>query len=411
MYWFYNLALRFTNFTLGIIARFNPKIRLFVAGRKQTFGKLEAAFPIRQAVIWVHTASLGEFEQGLPVIRQLKKTYPDHKLLVTFFSPSGYEVKKESREADIICYLPIDTKSRVRKFLDIVSPKLALFVKYEVWPNYFLELQQRDIPLLLISAIFKKEQVYFRWYGGFMRKSLHRVSHIFVQDETSGKLLESIGIRQVSVSGDTRFDRVAEILERDNTLPIIETFKKTELCLVGGSTWPEDEVLLVSYINRAASQLKYILVPHDINSDHIKKLKEAINREVLLYSERTEAGLEKAEVLLIDAIGFLTKIYSYADIAYVGGGFATGLHNTLEPAVFGIPVIIGPHFQNFREAVALVEAKGIMVIKDQKSLEELTDRLVTDPEFRNASGAINAAYVQKNRGASIQIIGHIRRLL
>ena len=411
VYWFYNLALRLTYFFLGFLARFNPKIRLFVEGRKQLIPRLANAIAPGDQVIWIHTASLGEYEQGLPVIRQLKQAYPSHKLLVTFFSPSGYEVKKDSGIADIVSYLPMDTRKRVRTFLDTVSPSLALFVKYEIWPNYFRELKQRGVPILLVSAIFKKDQVFFKWYGGFMRKSLRLPTHIFVQDQKSLDLLESAGIGSATVSGDTRFDRVSEILGRDNSLPFMETFRGNGLCLVCGSTWPEDEALLLAYINQSQPGLKAVLAPHDIHRDHIERLKHSIDRKVLLYSEITGYGLGDAEVLIVDTIGLLTKIYSYADIAYVGGGFATGLHNTLEPAVFGIPVLIGPHYHKFREAADLVALGGLLVVTDAASLKYELDRLVSEPGFRKKTGHINASYVREQRGASIQIMQYIRRLL
>lgn len=411
MYWLYNLALRLTSFSLGILAGFNPKIRRFVNGRKHTFDALRKTFPNKNQVLWVHTASLGEFEQGLPLIRQLKKTYPDKKVLVTFFSPSGYEVKKDSAEADCISYLPLDTKGNVEAFLNLVSPRIAIFVKYEIWPNYFRALERRGIPIILVSAYFKREQIFFRWYGGFMRRALRRLTHSFVQDNTSLELLQSIGIVNVSLSGDTRFDRVSEIMDRDNSLPFMEVFTKRETCLVAGSTWPEDEAILVAHINAATHSLKYVLAPHDINKAHIDSLQKAINQKVQRYSEMQEEALPETRVLIIDTIGLLTRIYSYAQIAYVGGGFATGLHNTLEPAVFGIPVIIGPDYKRFREAADLVAEKGLLVIRDQSEFDHLVARLLAEPQFCLQTGRINSAYVAKNKGASLRIMEFIHELL
>ncbi len=410
MYWFYNLALRLTSFFLGFIAWFHPKIHRFVSGRKLSFAQLEKAFSNGDRVLWVHTASLGEFEQGLPVIQQLKAHYPDYKVLVTFFSPSGYEVKKDSEVAHCVTYLPLDTQKRVARFLDLARPQLAIFVKYEVWPNYYRELGRRKIPLLMISARFRKGQAYFRWYGGLMRQALRTPSHIFVQDENSLTLLNSLGITQTSVSGDTRFDRVSEILDRDNRLAFMDTFTNGSLCLVGGSTWPEDEALLVPFINQYAGPVKYVLAPHDIKEAHILKLRESIRKKVVLYSRRTEAGLQEAEVLILDTIGLLTRIYSYADLAYVGGGFATGLHNTLEPAVFGIPVLIGPNYRGFSEAVALVERGGLLVASRREDYNSIVEHLLSDPVFRKATGEINASYVRQNRGATTRIMDYIRSL-
>ncbi len=411
MNWFYNLALYLTSFFLRLAALFHPKIRRFVHGRKQTFEGLSAAFKNPGSAIWVHTASLGEFEQGLPVIQRLKADFATSRILVTFFSPSGYEVKKGSSEVDYITYLPLDTSSNVNRFLDIVNPRLAIFVKYEVWPNYYQELRKRGIPLLMISARFRKSQAFFKWYGGYLRKALRATTHIFVQDRNSLELLRTIGLDEVSVSGDTRFDRVAQILERDNALGFMEHFKKDHLCLVGGSTWPEDEALLVPFINQAAGSTKFVLAPHDIKSEHISKLRNSITRKTALYSEADTTSLEDTDVLIVDTIGLLTKIYSYADIAYVGGAFATGLHNTLEPAVFGVPVIIGPMYGGFREASDLVERKGLLVVRNRHELETTLNRLLTDGPYRLATGKINSAYVKQNQGASLQIMNFIHKLL
>ena len=411
MYWLYNLALRLTSFFLGFAAWFNPKIRKFVRGREESFPRLLSCLSGGDKLIWVHTASLGEYEQGLPVIKGLRANYPSHKILITFFSPSGYEVKKDSSEADCLVYLPLDLPKNVSKFLDITRPSLAIFVKYEVWPNYYRELSKRGVPLLMISARFKDSQAYFRWYGGFMRKALGAPDHFFVQDEHSMQLLKSIGLSNSSISGDSRFDRVAEILGRDNSLPFLESFRAGRFCLVGGSTWPEDEAILVDYINSSNKPIKYVLAPHDIKADHIKNLRHSIQKRVAVFSDREEAELQKADVLIVDTIGLLTRIYSYADAAYVGGGFATGLHNTLEPAVFGIPVLIGPQFGGFKEASDLVALKGVLVVTRREEFKEIMDRLYSDKAFREATGKTNATYVQQHRGASSAILEHIRTLL
>ncbi len=386
-------------------------MKLFVDGRKETFSILEKSISKNNKVIWVHAASLGEFEQGLPIIEKLRIEKPSHKILITFFSPSGYEVKKNTSAADVVVYLPLDTRGNVKRFLDITQPKLAIFVKYEIWPNYLSELQSRKIPSLLISSIFKKEQIYFKWYGNFMRRSLHTFSHIFVQNDKSKELLSSIEIKNTTVNGDTRLDRVSEILKRDNTLPLIENFKKDNLCLVAGSTWAEDEAILLDFINTSSKKLKYILAPHKIEKEKILGLTGSISKKTVLFSNSNIETVHDYDVLIIDNIGMLTKIYNYADIAYVGGGFSTGLHNTLEPAVFGIPVIIGPNYKGFKEAEELVEQKGILPIHDSWSLSEILKKLLSNPELLERTGKINTAYINKNKGASIQIMDHIRRLL
>lgn len=407
----YNFAVQLSALFLKLIALFHPKIKLFVDGRKEVMSYLKKNISEGDSIIWVHTASLGEFEQGLPIIEQLKKNYPEYRILVTFFSPSGYEVKKNTAAADVVTYLPMDTKKNAIKFLDLVNPKLVIFVKYEIWPNYLRALSQRNIPTLLISALFKENQIYFKSYGGFMRKTLHNFTHIFVQDTKSIELLSKINIKNTSISGDTRFDRVIEILERDNNLAFMENFKNRAKTLVAGSTWPDDEDVLVPYINTGESSLKFVLAPHNIKPEHINKLKSSINKKTILYSELENKDLSAYEVLIIDTIGLLTKIYSYAEISYVGGGFATGLHNTLEPAVYGIPVIIGPSFKGFKEAEDLVNKGGVLVVKSPAEFFTLVNDLLKDEEHLKRTGDINSTYVSENKGASIQIMAYVRTLI
>ncbi|MBM1105921.1 3-deoxy-D-manno-octulosonic acid transferase [Aurantibacter crassamenti] len=413
MYFIYNLFVQFAWLLLQLIALFNKKISLFVKGRKNTFAVLNKQISPKDEVIWVHVASLGEFEQGLPIIEKLKLEYPTYKILVTFFSPSGYEVKKETKVADAVCYLPMDTIGNAHKFLNKVNPKLAIFIKYEIWPNFLNELQKRKTPTILVSAIFNKNQVYFKSYGGFMRKALKRFQHIFVQDEKSSTLLRSIKINNVTISGDTRFDRVAQILERDNYNETIQNFKQNQTCFVAGSSWPEDEQIIVTTINSSSLPIKWIIAPHNIKLDQIEKLKNSIKKKTALYSERNQLDTQNYDVIIIDNIGLLTQIYSYADIAYVGGGFATGLHNTLEPAVFGIPVIIGPNYHGFKEAEEMVKIKGIQLISNTEGFKQLLDEFLDKNQYSlmKEAGAINANYVTENKGASIQITSYIRTLL
>lgn len=407
----YNAAILIGAFLLRLIALFHPKIKLFMEGRENVFSLLESKLDKEDRVLWIHTASLGEFEQGLPIIERLREEYPSYKILVTFFSPSGYEVKKNSTAADLITYLPLDTQKNAQQFIDLVNPKLAIFVKYEIWPNYLRFLAQNKIPVILISALFKKEQIYFKAYGRFMGKALAAFSHIFVQNSHSVELLGQIGITRTSIGGDTRFDRVVEILERDNNLEFMEDFKNNSPILVAGSTWPEDEEVLVPQINNNVANLKYVLAPHNIKLEHINKLKTSIRKKTILYSEIENKNMADFEVLIIDTIGLLTKIYSYANIAYVGGGFATGLHNTLEPAVFGIPVIIGPRYRGFKEAEDLVNLGGILVATSIPEYGKLIQNLLGDRDYTEKVGAINGDYVTKNKGASLQIMEYIRTVL
>lgn len=393
------------------MALFHPKIKLFVQGRSQTFSILKNKIQKENKTIWIHVASLGEFEQGLPVIEKLKFTYPTYSIVVTFFSPSGYEVKKNTAAADAVVYLPLDTRRNAKRFIESVNPVLAIFVKYEIWPNYLKELKEKQVPILLISAIFKKEQVFFKWYGGIMRKALQAFTHFFVQDNNSVALLKSINLNNTTLSGDTRFDRVAEILERDNKLSFMERFKGNKTCFVAGSTWPEDEEIIVKFINETQKHLKFVLAPHNIKMEHIQSLKKSISKKVVLYTEIEHNDISSSEVLIINTVGLLTKIYSYADIAYVGGAFATGLHNTLEPAVFGIPIIIGPDYKGFNEAEKLVAENGILVTGDYDEFTSALGKLLENPEYSKNTGVINSNFVKENKGASIQVMAHIRRLL
>lgn len=396
---------------LKIIGYASPKISTFVKGRKDVLHKINNTISKSDKVLWIHAASLGEYEQGLPILEKLKLDYPKHKILLTFFSPSGYEVKKDSSPADVTTYLPMDTPRKVTSFLDAVNPHLVIFIKYEIWPNYLFQLASKKIPTLLISARFTPNKIYFKSYGGFMRKALNRFTHIYVQDEKSSYLLNTIGINGVSIAGDTRLDRVSEILERNNSLKIMDSFTKGKNCLVAGSTWPEDERLLVDYINKTPKDLKFVIAPHNINEKQLKGLIAAIERKTALFTECTTESVMDCQVLVVDTIGILTKIYSYATLAYVGGGFETGLHNTLEPAVFGIPVIIGPDYHGFLEAEDLVQLGGIIPVKNQEEFEESINRLLDDSEVRQKVGDINSQYILKNKGASIQIMKGVRKLL
>lgn len=412
MNFLYNISAHITFFLLRAVALFNGKMKLFIKGRKVSFSKL-SVFSKQDNVIWFHAASLGEFEQGRPLIEGVKKQYPTYKILITFFSPSGYEVQKEYELADVVCYLPFDTKKKVKKFVEVVQPKMGIFIKYEFWPNLLNELQAASIPTILISGIFRKNQFFFKWYGGWFRKSLKAFDHFFVQDEASKDLLESIAVKNVTVNGDTRFDRVYEILQQDNTLDFIETFKNEHYTVVAGSTWKEDEELLVNYINTEATvDEKFIIAPHNINEKAIQKIKDSIQKKTILFSEKQGEDLGAYQVLIVDTIGLLTKIYAYADTVYVGGGLAPdGVHNILEPATYGIPIVIGNIYDKFKEAVDLVALKGVISIRDQSSFSTIFIKLKSDAGFREQTGKINAAYVKKNVGATTQIMNYINKQL
>jgi 3-deoxy-D-manno-octulosonic-acid transferase len=413
MLFLYSIIVQIANFLLKIIALFSPKIKLFVDGRKPVFEILKEKIKTNDKTIWFHAASLGEYEQGLPVIEKIKEKYPNHKIVVTFFSPSGYEVRKNNTVANITVYLPLDTKKNAQQFLKLTHPEMVFFIKYEYWPNYLNELLKSKTPTYLISGIFRENQMFFKWYGGFYRKALETFTYFFVQNEISKKLLLQLGKTNVTVSGDTRFDRVAAILEKDNTLDFIEKFKNNTLTIVTGSSWPKDESLLIEYINQTTEKVKFIIAPHNIKEEQIQELKKSISKKVVLFSEiksQSTTSLEEYDVFIIDTIGILTKIYSYADIAYVGGGFGSpGVHNLLEPATFGIPIVIGPNYSHFDEAVKLVNNKGCITVKDYQELETAFSTLIQSTEKRQKKGKICAEFVQKNKGATNSILTQITR--
>ena len=404
----YSILTYLTGLVLYPVSLFNPKIKLFVQGRKSVFKKLEQSLSSTDRIIWVHCASLGEFEQGLPIIERLKKDYNQHKIVVTFFSPSGYEVKKNSAVADVITYLPLDTKSNVKRFLDLVHPELVIFVKYEFWLNYLDELKNRKINTILVSGIFRPSQSFFKWHGQWMQQYLKAFNHFFVQNEPSKNLLESININNVTIAGDTRYDRVSEILNRDNSLDFIAAFKQDRLTIVYGSSWEDDEAIYIDYLNQS-NNVKHIIAPHNIHANKIDQLEQKITKKVVKFSNMEDKNLDEFDVFIIDTIGLLTKIYSYADIAYVGGAFKTGLHNILEPAVFGIPIVIGPKFSKFQEAVDLVARKGAFSINNQKEYHALMHSLVNDASFRTSTGHINTNSVTENAGAINSIMHYIEK--
>lgn len=409
MLFLYNLLLLFASQIVKLWAFISPKMKLFVVGRIPVFETLEKSIKPKDQTIWFHAASLGEFEQGLPVMEKIKVQFPSHKIIVTFFSPSGYEVRKNNTIADVTVYLPLDTKSNAKEFLKLVHPELVFFIKYEYWPNYLNELKNLGIKTYLISGIFRDNQAFFKWYGGFYRKALKTFDFFFVQNESSKNLLQSLGYHNVKISGDTRFDRVVSILERDCTLDFIENFKNNTTTIVIGSSWPKDESLLLDYINKTKEKVKFIIAPHNIKQEQILELKKLITKKTILYSEKSTIDLSLYDVLIIDTIGILTKIYSYADIAYVGGGFGNpGVHNILEPATFGIPIVIGPNYSHFAEAVALVAMEGCISIKNQVELNDAFSNLITNDDIRHEKGHICATFVQMNKGATETILNHIK---
>ena len=407
---FYDLVVFIASLLLPVIALFNKKIKLFVDGRKLSFPKITKLK--NEKTIWFHAASLGEFEQARPIIEEIKSKYVNYKILVTFFSPSGYEIRKDYNLADVICYLPLDSKSNARKFIKEVNPTLAVFIKYEFWPNLLNELKLKEIPTILVSGILREKQLFFKNYGGFMRKSLEAFHHFFVQDENSKELLNSINFKNVTIAGDTRFDRVSKILEQDNSLDFINEFKNNQYTIVAGSTWQEDEALLINYINNnTLKDQKFIIAPHNIKQEAILELKKTIKKKTVLFSAKADKNLAEYQVFIIDTIGILTKIYAAADVAYVGGGLKTGLHNILEPATFGIPVVIGNKYNKFKEAVDLVKIGGCISINNQEEFTANFINLESDENFRKLTGVINKKYIQDNLGATKLIMNYLKTQL
>lgn len=409
MNFLYDIGISVTGIALRILSFFNSKIKLFVDGRKETFQLLEKAIGPDDRTFWFHCASLGEFEQGRPVIEQLSERHPEHKIVLTFFSPSGYEVQKDYPYADVVVYLPLDSKKNVKRFLNLVHPSLSVFVKYEFWPNLLHEMKSRQLPVFLISAIFRKEQIFFKPQGAWMRSALQAFSHLFVQNTESGELLNTIGIEDVTVSGDTRFDRVHAILEQDNTLDFLTDFVKNRTVVVAGSTWPRDEELLTGFINGSQDEdLAFIIAPHQMDPQRFQRLQKNIEKGSMLYSEGTPG--QDIKVFIIDTIGLLTRIFSYADVAFVGGGFdREGIHNILEPAVFGTPIVIGPKFDKYQEAVDLVDRKGCLVAHDKSEFNKQLTALVTNERFRRETGKICGDFILENTGSTEIIVNFLDR--
>lgn len=404
----YSIIISVVQAVLPLSGLFSSKMKLFVNGRKDVFSTLKERITPQDRVIWFHAASLGEYEQGVPVMEEIKKKYPSHELVITFFSPSGYEIKKNNAFAKATTYLPLDTPSNAKKFIELVHPELVFFIKYEFWPNYLLELKRQHIKTVLLSGVFRENQPFFKWYGKWMIKSLEAFDHFFVQDTASEEVANKLKLQSVVVSGDTRFDRVSRQIEMDNTLDFISTFKEDKRCVVCGSTWQEDEDVLTFFINESKEDSKFIIAPHQIKTDKIKNLQERLKVKTVLFSEKENKNLEEYKVLIIDTIGLLTKIYSYADVAYVGGAMGTtGLHNILEPATFGVPIIIGTHFEKFPEAKRLQQLAGLYAVANQEELTKILNKLLKDQKFRTQTGMIAGHFINSNTGATRTVMKYL----
>ncbi len=408
----YNTLLEIVSFFLPITAVFSKKMKLFVKGRKDTYNQIANNIKPYDKVIWVHCASLGEFEQGRPVIENLKGEYPNYKILLTFFSPSGFEIRKNYEMVDVVVYLPLDTKSNANRFIELVHPQLAIFVKYEFWRNYLITLQKNKIATLLISGIFRENQLFFKSYSTWYRKSLQAFTHFFVQDENSQRLLNSIGLQNISISGDTRFDRVVDLVHSRRQMEFLDHFKKNSIVLLAGSVWQPDIDLLVPLVNENdKASVKFIIAPHNINMRDINKLQKALKVKHILQSQIDKEIEEEVKVVIMDSMGWLSSAYAYSDIAYIGGGFGVGIHNILEAATFGVPIFFGPNYSKFKEANELIALGGAKSIANLDELKKNVEVLINNVSQRNAKGAISKKYVIDHLGATKKILGYVKDVL
>jgi 3-deoxy-D-manno-octulosonic-acid transferase len=390
--------------SLYILFPFSRKPRRMIKGYWVVGRILRQQLERDREYIWFHAASLGEFEQGRPLIERIRERYPEYRILLTFFSPSGYEVRKHYQGADIVCYLPPDTRLNAYRLVHYVRPRMAFFIKYEFWKNYLDELHRMNIPIYSVSSVFRRQQVFFKWYGSLYRAVLKDFTHLFVQNETSKRFLAKIGVPEATVVGDTRFDRVLAIKEEAVSLPHIETFRQSATrCLIAGSSWPQDEDLFIDYFNRHP-EVKLIIAPHEINDLHLTEIIDKLKRPYMQYSRLKLAQIAQVDCLIIDSFGLLSSIYRYGDVAYIGGGFGEGIHNLLEAAVYGIPVVFAPNHSKFIEADQLMETGGGYCIHDQSEMDELLDHFFADAAFLRASGKAAGDYVVHNSGATERIL-------
>lgn len=418
----YSLSMYLFGAALRIGAQFNAKAKLWQEGRTDLFRRIEeelATIPSdrRSRTVWFHCASLGEFEQGRPLMERIREQYPQSVILLTFFSPSGFEIRKGTQVADCVWYLPLDTPGNARHFVRLVRPSMAFFVKYEYWFNVLRELKKADIPVFLISAVFRQQQVFFKWYGRWFLKQLHHVTWFFLQNGEPKSLLERNGIRTFTVTGDTRFDRVASIVSQPREFPLVERFCSGSRVLLGGSTWPEDEALILPMIVNRKIGLKYIIAPHEVQETRITSLIDTIRKTpgmpvgqhaIVRLSELTKGNALKAKVLVVDSIGQLAHLYRYASFAFIGGAFGAGLHNILEAVSFGKPVMFGPGYHKFTEAADLIRLGGAISVNNQEDARAVVKRMLADPVHYQHMSDICRIYADSNKGATQRILDSIR---
>lgn len=398
--WLYNLGLRLYAGAVRLAALRNPKARLWVEGRREWARRLAERIDPQARIVWIHVASLGEFEQGRPIIEELRRTHPEYRILLTFYSPSGYEIRKNYAGADCICYLPLDTPANVRRFLDIAHPEIAIFVKYEYWLNLLAELRRRRVRTFIVSAIFRRNSVFFKWYGGWWRRALESFEVLFVQNDASKTLLAELGFDNVLVAGDTRFDRVAQIAAGARRVELIERFRGASRLFVAGSTWGPDEELLIRLMNDYPD-VKFVVAPHEMEEARIERLLSAVRGGAVRYTQCTaDTDFGAAQLLVLDTVGLLASVYGSATWSYIGGGFGVGIHNTLEAATFGLPIAFGPNYLKFKEACDLVKLGGATPVRDYETLRQWFAPLHGDEAFLQRTSRISRDYTASHQGAT-----------
>ena len=401
----YNFGINLISAFIAVGSLFKEKLRLLKNGRAEVWDKIEEA-GIKEPVIWAHAASLGEFEQGRPLIEAIKKRYPQKKIVLTFFSPSGYEVRKKYDLADLVLYLPADTKANARRFIDAIRPEKVFFIKYEFWYNFLYQLNLRSVPVYGVSMIFREEQLFFKWYGSWFRKVLSFFDHFYLQDKKSAELLSSVGIQNYTVAGDTRFDRVKGIASSAGGIEVAERFSKGYRIIVAGSSWPPDEKILAEYINNSPDDIRMIIAPHVIDDPHIRQIESLLKiPSFRMTSPPDNPGSYR--VMIVNTIGMLSSIYRYGQVAYIGGGFGIGIHNTLEAAVYGMPVLFGPNYKRFKEACDLIEKGGGFEIRDFEDLNRIIKKMWNEPDFLKKSGNAACSYVESMCGATDKIMNDL----
>ena len=408
----YNIALIKIRVLFFILKFFSSKIKSFINERKNVFEILENNISNANKHIWIHVASLGEYEQGLPVFKEVKALYKNHKIVISFFSSSGYEVKKNDSIGDLTIYLPIDTNSNSKKFISIVKPEIVFFVKYEFWPNYLKNLKKNNVPTYLIAGAFRKNQWFFKWYGkGFLSLLKSTFTHFFVQNNSSLELLNENNIYNVSLMGDSRFDRVNSLLNQNNTIENIKSFINNKICIVAGSTWTQDESLIIDYLKSSNKEnLRWIIAPHQIDLSKINAFQKKLNFRSVLLSNLDKINSKDFKILIIDCVGILTKIYSYANISYVGGAMGnSGLHNILEPAIFKCPIVIGKNYEKFPEAKEMIKQKGLISVKNYDEFEKTFNSLIKNKDLRLKMGEINYNFIKENIGATKNVVSFLKQ--